>query len=411
MTSIKVKFRYSTKEDRDGVIYYQIIHERRVRQITTKYRLRSYEWNEARSQVVMTGDLIRMSYLEKVSKKVREDIGRLTRIVNRMRASDHSFSVNDIVDEYDRFMRDYSLFNYMDRIIERLKLQGRWRTSETYHAARESFRKFISQTSEINRAELNDGITLDCLDSEMLERYETWHKSRGNTPNTISFYMRILRAVYRRGVEENAIDNRNPFKHVYTGVYKTVKRALPLSVIRKIRYLDLSDSPSLDFARDMFIMSFYLRGMSFIDMAFLRKTDLKNGYITYRRRKTGQQLIIKWTKEMQQIMDKYSCSQGKYLLPILKSSNTDERMAYRNAGYNINRNLKEVARKAEINVALTMYVARHSWASAAHTIGIPLNVISEGMGHDSELTTRIYLASLDTSVVDNANYIILNSIR
>ena len=60
---------------------------------------------------------------------------------------------------------------------------------------------------------------------------------------------------------------------------------------------------------------------------------------------------------------------------------------------------------------LTMYVARHSWASAAKAKGIPVSVISEGMGHDSESTTQIYLASLDTSIVDSANSIILNSLK
>lgn len=102
----------------------------------------------------------------------------------------------------------------------------------------------------------------------------------------------------------------------------------------------MSLTPALDFARDMFMMSFYLRGMSFIDMAFLRKTDLKNGYITYRRRKTGQQLIIEWTKEMQMILDKYTENKSDYLLPVIRNPDINERCTYRNIGYNINHNLK-----------------------------------------------------------------------
>ena len=112
---------------------------------------------------------------------------------------------------------------------------------------------------------------LDCITSETMEGYEAWHRKRGVAPNTISFYTRILRAVYNRAVEDDIIENRNPFRHVYTGVDKTVKRALPLALIKKIKVLDLSLIPTLDYARDMFLMSFYLRGMSFIDMAFLRR--------------------------------------------------------------------------------------------------------------------------------------------
>ena len=158
------------------------------------------------------------------------------------------------------------------------------------------------------------------------------------------------------------------------------------------------------------MMSFFLRGMSFIDMAFLKKSDLKCGYLTYRRRKTGQQLVIAWTKEMQMLLDKYPENRSDYLLPIIRNPGTNERCTYRNVGYNINHNLKRIAGMVGIAIPLTLYVARHCWASAAKAKGIPISVISEGMGHDSETTTQIYLASLDTSVVDRANSLILSSI-
>jgi len=227
---------------------------------------------------------------------------------------------------------------------------------------------------------------LDCITADMMESYEAWLRSRGISSNTISFYARILRAVYNRAVEEGVIENRNPFRHVYTGVDKTVKRALPLSVIKKIKALDLTQSPTLEFARDMFLMSFYLRGMSFIDMAFLKKTDLRNGYVVYRRRKTGQQLVIEWTREMQLILDKYPENKSCYLLPVIRNPGTNERCIYRNVGYKINHNLKIIAERVGVEIPLTLYVARHSWASAAKAKGIPLSVISEGMGHDSETT-------------------------
>ena len=156
-------------------------------------------------------------------------------------------------------------------------------------------------------------------------------------------------------------------------------------------------------------MEFYLRGMCFINKAFLKKSDLKNGYVTYRRRKTGQQLIIEWTREIQMILDKYTENKSDYLLPVIRTPGINERCTYRNTGYNINHNLKRIAKMVDVTIPLTPYVARRSWASAAKAKGIPLSVISEGMGHDSEATTQIYLASLDTSVVDRANSLILNS--
>ena len=105
---------------------------------------------------------------------------------------------------------------------------------------------------------------------------------------------------------------------------------------------------------------------------------------------------------MQEIIDKYKSTAGNYLLPIIKIDN-DERKQYINALHLVNSKLKLVAEKAGVNAMLTMYVARHSWASIARSQNVPLAVISEGMGHGSEKTTRIYLASLDNCVIDKAN--------
>lgn len=259
----------------------------------------------------------------------------------------------------------------MGSIIARLKQNGKIRTSETYTAALHSFKKFLCDVKRQKLSRPDGDIMLDRINSEVMEAYESWLLRRGISFNTVSFYTRILRAVYNRAVEEEIIENRLPFRHVYTGIDKTAKRALPLQIIRKIKALNLSEAPALDHARDMFMMSFMLRGMSFIDMAFLRKDDLRHGYITYRRRKTGQRLMIEWTKEMQLLLDKYPENASEYLLPIIRNRVKDERHTYRNMSCKINRNLKTIAKMAGVSISLSLYVARHSWASAAKTGGIP----------------------------------------
>lgn len=401
MATVKVKFHPSTVADREGTIYYQVIHERKIRQLLTDYHVFSSEWDEKRSMVTASQTSERKSFILSIRERIRWDIERLIKINNKMNTNGLSYTADDVIDEFNRYAHEYSLFNFMEGIIAKLKQNGKIRTAETYKSTLNSFKKFRQDKD----------IMLDCLSSEVIEAYEAWHHNRGVTPNTISFYNRILRAVYNRAVEEDVIEDRNPFRHVYTGVDKTVKRALPLDVIKKIRGMDLSLNPVLDFARDMFMMSFYLRGMSFIDMAYLKKSDLKNGYVTYRRHKTGQQLTIEWTNDMQFVLDKYPENKSDYLLPVIKTTGINERCAYRNIGYNINRSLKQISKMLSLNFRLTMYVARHSWASAAKAKGIPLSVISEGMGHDSEATTQIYLASLDTSAVDRANAVILKSLK
>lgn len=401
MTSIKVKFRPSTVVGHEGSIYYQIIHKRKVRQLPTCYKIFPEEWDDKRSTVATTHNSDRKPLILSIRERIKWDMERLAKIDRKLNATGLPYTIDDVIDEFNRYASEYTLFNYMESVIAKLKQKEKVGTAGTYRSTLNSFKKYMK----------DQDIMLDFITSETMEGYEAWLRNRGIIPNTISFYTRILRAVYNRAVEEDIITNRNPFRHVYTGVDKTVKRALPLVIIKKIKTLDLSLSPSLDYARDMFMMSFCLRGMSFIDMAFLKKSDLKCGHLTYRRRKTGQQLVIAWTKEMQMLLDKYPENRSDYLLPIIRNPGTNERCTYRNVGYNINHNLKRIASMVGIAIPLTLYVARHSWDSAAKAKGIPISVISEGMGHDSEATTQIYLASLDTSVVDRANSLILKSLK
>ncbi len=401
MTTIKVKFRPSSILEREGSIYYQVIHERKPRQVLTEYKVYANEWNEYRASVSCSQNSPRCPYILSVRERIKVDLERLARIIRTFERERVEFTSDDIVDEYMRIGEQNSLFRYMNNIIAKLKFTGRVRTSETYKTALNSFRNFRE----------GDDIMLESLNKEIMEGYEAWLRQRGLSSNTVSFYTRIIRAVYNRAVEDDLTADRMPFKRVFTGIEKTMKRALPMKIIKKIKSLDLTLNPHMDFARDMFLLSFMLRDMSFIDMAFLKKSDLSNGHVTYGRRKTGQLLNIKWTPEMQEIIDKYPDSNKIYLLPIIKNPEAISLYAYRNMGSDINRQLKLIANRLELPIPLTMYVARHSWASAAKARGIPVSVISEGMGHDSELTTQIYLASLDTSVVDRANSILIKDLN
>ena len=404
MASVKVKFRPSSVNGREGSIYYQVIHNRAVRQITADLHAHESEWDNKKSAVKISewASSGRRQYLQSVTERIQWDTKRLKAIAAFLdKQNRDDYTTDDIVGKFNAATNEQSLSGFMQGIISQLKRLNRIRTSETYAATLASFMKF------------RDGqdILLYEIDGDTMMLYEAWLKANGNCPNTTSFYMRILRAVYNRAVEKALTEQRHPFKHVYTGIDKTVKRAVPLKAIKRIKELDLTLKPHLDYARDMFLFSFYTRGMSFIDMAYLKKSDLKNGILTYRRRKTGQQLTVKWENCMEEIVTKYAGRfVTQYLLPIITDPLTDERKQYRNAIFRVNTALKEVARLADLQIPLTMYCARHGWASVAKSKNIPLSVISEGMGHDSEKTTRIYLASLDTSVVDRANSLILKSL-
>lgn len=142
--------------------------------------------------------------------------------------------------------------------------------------------------------------------------------------------------------------------------------------------------------------------MSFVDMAFLRKSDVSGGVITYSRRKTRQQLQVKIEPETRKIMDRLGCGTASYLLPII-TDDGDAAKQYENAYCRVNHSIQKIGRMLNLSMKLTLYVARHAWASIAHANTVSLGTISKAMGHDSESTTLIYLRSLDTSAVDKAN--------
>lgn len=324
---------------------------------------------------------------------------RLDAVIREQENKSTGFTSNDVVASFHGSLKSHSFMNFMEESIGRLKRLNKERTAETYTSAMNSFMRFRG-----GRDVLFDEIT-----SDLMMEYEAWLRGNGVKKNTVSFYNRILRAVYNRAVEKELATQHYPFKHVYTGIDKTVKRAITLEEIKRIKELDLSFKPSLDFARDMFLFSFYTRGMSFVDMAYLKKSNLQNGILTYQRRKTKQTLHIKWERCMQDLVDKYPMTDTGYLLFIIKRQG-NERLQYRNALRLVNDKLKTIAGLVGLHTNLTMYTSRHSWASIARNQDVPLAVISEGMGHDSEHTTLIYLASLDNSKVDKANELILEKL-
>jgi len=400
MATIKIKFRASSSTENEGTLFYRVTHNRIVRQISSGYKVFPQEWNAEKECLVLPveSDSIRRNYLVSLKETLLDDTKQLKSIINRLERSGEVYTADKIVYLFLHPIIGHGFIAFARQEIENLKKIGKKSKVKSYTTTLKSFSRFRND-KELLPEEVN---------SDIIEAYETYLESVKVCPNTISFYMRNLRAIYNRAVAKELTVQRFPFKQVYTGIDKTVKRAVSIEVIRQIRDLDLTLHPLMEYARDMFLFSFYTRGMSFVDMAFLLKKDLQNGVLTYRRHKTNQLLFIKWEKQMQEIIDKYDTSNTNYLLPIIRNKDQNDRKQYENECHRINRNLKKIGKLINLSIPLTTYVARHGWASIAQKEEIPIATISKAMGHDSEKTTRIYLDSLDTSIVDKANSTILN---
>lgn len=398
MATIKVVFREATSKSGEGSLSYRIIHRRVTRQIHCGYRIMKTEWDSAACSIRIDIDSPRAAYLNEVRHGLEKGLSRLSHIVMALDKEGTEYSAADVVARYQAADTVVGFLSFARRHIAEKKRSGKDRLTEHYTTALNSLIRFNGEAE----------IPFRDFTGELMQRYESHLSNQGLCPNSVSYYMRNLRALYNQAVEHGFAVQTHPFRHVYTGIAKTVKRAVTLTTIKRLRDMDFCQDPLSALARDLFLFSFCTRGMAIIDIAYLRKSDLKNGVLTYRRQKTGQQLSIKWEARMQEIINRHTEKDSDFLFPLIHSAHPDYHRQYLTSYRRMIRRLRLIGEQLGLTEPLTFHRSRHAWASIARDHNVPLAVISEGMGHDSEKTTRIYLASLDTSILDNANRDIMN---
>lgn len=391
-TSVMIKFTPSQKQFGKGRVYFQIIRKRVVRQFNPDIRISNDLW--------ISDNTFPCTKDEEVNEKIKQYIKQIKKCIESLEKSNSNYSADDVI----RAIEDErnNLINYINLISERLSMSGKQKTSDNYKNLAKRIYEFVG----------NDFTSIHDIDCDFVESFEAWLLSRGIKRNTSSFYIRNLRAVWNKAIDNGILPPTltDPFKHVYKGVDVTAKRAISVEDIKKIKSINLKAYPKLDFARDLFMFSFYTRGMSFIDIVALKKSNIQDNMISYQRRKTGKLIHIKLEKDIKRIIDKYMRADSDYIFPIA-TCKADEYTKERNCLEYTNKSLKELAVYCNIGANLTMYVARHSWASIAQNVAnVPLSVISKSMGHSSEKVTQVYLASFGNKEIDKANENIMNLI-
>lgn len=219
---------------------------------------------------------------------------------------------------------------------ERMRLQGRIGVSKNYANSARQLQKFLATQGKKD-------VSFSRLKNQLLRNFEDWLHQNDVCRNTSSAYMRCLHAIYNRAIEQGLAVvgcSGNPFTGTYRGIAKTRKRAVSMADIRRIANFDvrtkLADRykaeerqaegrrfdklvQKFELCRDIFVFCFCARGMTFVDVAYLRKTNVAAGTISYCRRKTGQHLHVRMEPQMQQVLDRHP-SPTAYLLPILRES-------------------------------------------------------------------------------------------
>lgn len=396
MTSIRLRLnRERALKDGTYPLVFQIIHNRRKRLVYTGYSLFPDEFDTGRGcPGANTGKRFGASMFRKMKQTLKVCLHDMEQAVEELGKDGNSYTAADVVRKFRDIRGCQSLLGYFDIVIGKKLSMNRFGTAAAVRSTRASVAAFVGTRY----------VSISGLNASFVRNYENFLLDSGVCMNTVCYYMRNLRCIYNQArLEGFRVPVQSPFRNIRSRPCRTVKRALEPDLIRRIWKLDLTGSPDLEIARDLFMFSFFARGMSLVDMVYLKKENISDRIMTYCRHKTGQRLQMLLTPQMSAIVRKYD-NPSEYVFPILHGDRPEERhRIYRRALEKTNRSLKNVGAICGIPFALTSYVARHSWATRAKVLGVPVAVISESLGHSSEKTTRIYLKDFDRELLDAVN--------
>ena len=304
---------------------------------------------------------------------------------------------------------------YMPEVIEMLKREGKFPAMHVYACTLRSYEKFCAE----ERYPKNTTASLsmqEIFTPERLKEYEDWLAGQQSSPNTISTYMRTVQAVYNRWMSPG-IEGYNPvlFKDVYTKVESRTKRALTAEQMEQLRNTDFSVlTLRQQQVLTYFLLMFMLRGMPFIDLAHLRKSDLRNRRITYRRHKTGKLMVVDVPPDAMRLLQKYrDKTDSEYLFPLLHGGlfMEEHHHRYQETLRHFNRELARLMKQLLPGVSVSSYTARHTWATLAYHSGVPVGLISQSLGHSSIRVTMTYLKPFDAEVIDRINRQVISLVK
>lgn len=345
-----------------------------------------------------------------------ESVTRLNNIIQKKKAAAldlllqlnekgelEQFSVAELKEKMNGENSFDSFFGYAETQIQQLYQANRIGTANSYKGV----------LSVLKKHQNGKDLRFRDITYSFLSKFETSHYKKGNGTNSLAVYMRTIRAIWNKAIKEGVVDRSlYPFYDYKVKTAPTEKRALDLGLLQRIVAQQIPKGQPCFHARNYFLASYMLYGMNFTDMAYLKKEDMRDGRIVYRRKKTSKIYDIKITPSLKQILDFYIASNpdSEYVFPILKretaiQQNKDIMWARKR----YNKKLKLLAELCGIDKHLTSYVSRHSFATQAMLQQIPLNAISAMLGHSSLKTTETYLKSLPSNMLDAYNEKVLES--
>lgn len=415
MASVKLYLdKRRTKSDGTFPLKLKLFHQNKARYINYGLAFKPTHWNDEENMVSSS-----VKNSGRVKATIMKKLSGATVIIAENEDNINALSIDDLKDlivenvfnkkkikAADSKERVLFLFEYAEELIDRLKKAKKVGNAGTYGNCLSSLKTYLKDKD----------IPIEKIDHTFLVEYETDCLSKGMKVNGISVYLRTLRAIINKAIDEGHLSQDSyPFRKFKIKTEATEKRAISKEEMQRVLTVELPEETRIWHARNYFAFMFNCRGMNFIDVAYLKRENIQGNRLVYRRKKTGKLYNMKLTKKASELVQYYT--KGKrlksddYLFPILpketKGDEALERERFRNRRKYFNQDLKKIGEACELQTTLTSYVSRHTWASLAKFAGVAPAVIGESLGHSDLKTTETYLANFDTDILDDANELIV----
>ncbi|MCB0478235.1 MAG: site-specific integrase [Crocinitomicaceae bacterium] len=384
-------------------IVFRITYEGQSRDISSGFTCKFEHWNEKQGCLFLFN-----KELETLDKRLREQrLGLQERILEYERSLlDTCSGIQDIKNYLTGSVtRSTTVLDYWEKEIKILKRTKRYGNARSYSGVLTAV--LMSKSLNIPFKKLNYKWVVS-LDTEL--------RARGLKTNTVSVYMRTLRALYNKAINEGIADADDyPFNKYRIRTGKTTPRVASIEELRSFFNLNL-DKSSWEFDHWNYgKLIFMLRGINFTDLALLTKDNIKQGRIVYKRSKTHKLYSIAILPEVQQLISLYDDPERLTLFPILTNDELKNKAIHPSRiaqlRKNTNKWLKRLGMKAEITEPLSTYVFRYSYANACKKLGFSKDLIAEALGHEyGNSITGIYLEQFDLEYVDEMNQSVMKKV-
>ena len=249
-------------------------------------------------------------------------------------------------------------------------------------------------------------VSFEEVNYKLLDQFSHHLITSGLKQNSVSNYFRSIRAIYNKAIKLKVVERSfYPFYDISIKSEKTAKRAILKDDILKLKHTPLEKHSTAWRSLNYFILSFYLRGISFTDLAYLTRNNIIDGRIEYKRRKTHKNYSVKLFPEAEILFQQFEVVGSKYLLPILPNDAVEDSLktkkVIRQFIKTTNKYLKRLSVEVGLGSPVTTYTSRHSFGTIAKRLGYSNELIAEALGHEyGNKITNIYLDTFDTEVLD-----------